>query len=257
MGPGQITRVIANATVLFATLLPANPASACGVMDWLFGKQETVAMMPVAAPVAPQATACSQPMQTCMRVVPQTTYATVWARKPVTTYSPVTSVDPATGCQTICMKPCTSYKYELQRVPQTTYRTEVVQSPVQTGGCFANNNVTTSSFLPAPSFGGLFGTSRPTQYAASPGYSSCSSSTLPTGVAVAQPDYPVGQMPTTQYPTTQIPGTQYPSAQYPITQYQGGAVSQPAMTTPGALSPSDAANQPPSLLQQRPVKFAT
>ena len=255
MGPGRTIQVITTTTVVFASLLPSATADACGLMDWLFGRQETVAMMPVAGPTAcnscaPQTVACSPPVQTCMRVVPQTTYSTVWARKPVTTYRPVSSVDPCTGCQVTCMKPCTSYKYELQRVPYTTYRTEYVQSPVQGGSCCGNAYSTAESYL--PNMGTMLG-GPATQYASS-GCSSCSAGTMPAGVAIPQTTYPT-TLPGPQYPQTYYPEGQYPAGQYPAGTIPGAGQPQPAMTVPsngGYIPNGAAADRAPSLLQQRP-----
>lgn len=64
--------------------------------------------------------------QTCTRTVvnyvPYTAYRTNWKQVPVTSYKPVTTSDPCTGCTVTCMKPCTTYTYQCQRVPYTTYR---------------------------------------------------------------------------------------------------------------------------------------
>ena len=66
-------------------------------------------------------TTCYKPQQ-CCRYVPQTCYRTVYNNVPVTTYRPVSSCDPCTGCVTTCMKPCTTYQRQAQSVPYTTYR---------------------------------------------------------------------------------------------------------------------------------------
>jgi hypothetical protein len=56
--------------------------------------------------------------QTCSRTVvnyvPYTAYRTSWKRVPVTTYKPVTNSDPCTGCTVTCMRPCTTYTYQMQ-----------------------------------------------------------------------------------------------------------------------------------------------
>ncbi len=66
-------------------------------------------------------TTCYKPQQ-CCRYVPQTCYRTVYTNVPVTTYRPISSCDPCTGCVTTCMKPCTTYQRQAQSVPYTTYR---------------------------------------------------------------------------------------------------------------------------------------
>ena len=74
-----------------------------------------------AAACATSCTTCYRPQQ-CCRYVPQTCYRTEYCNVPVTTYRPVTSCDPCTGCTTTCMKPCTTYCRQARRVPYTTYR---------------------------------------------------------------------------------------------------------------------------------------
>lgn len=79
-------------------------------------------------------------MQTCSRTVvnyvPQTAFRTEYKQIPVTQYRPVTSTDPCTGCTVTCMRPCTTFTLQAQRVPYTTfrpeYRTETFQVPVTT-----------------------------------------------------------------------------------------------------------------------------
>src|SRR5688572_11752794 len=69
---------------------------------WLFGRpQATTAMAPVCNPCAPAMTAS---------YVPQTSYRVSHVSVPVTTYRPVVSTDPCTGCQTTCMRPTTCYQ---------------------------------------------------------------------------------------------------------------------------------------------------
>jgi predicted enzyme related to lactoylglutathione lyase len=50
-------------------------------------------------------------------VVPQTSYRTVWYRIPVTSFRPVTTVDPATGALVTTMSPCVTYTWQARRVP--------------------------------------------------------------------------------------------------------------------------------------------
>ena len=69
----------------------------------------------------PGATTCFKPQQ-CCRYVPQTCYRTEYCNVPVTTYRPVTTCDPCTGCTTTTMKPCTTYQRQARQVPYTSYR---------------------------------------------------------------------------------------------------------------------------------------
>lgn len=88
--------------------------------------------------------------QTCSRTVvnyvPQTCYRTAWNRVPVTQYKPVTNSDPCTGCTVTCMRPCTSYTWQMKREPYTTYRpvyrqenytvpVTTITNDCATGGC--------------------------------------------------------------------------------------------------------------------------
>lgn len=65
---------------------------------------------------------CPTPVRQVVRYVPQTCYRSTWARVPVTSYRPVATTDPMTGCPVTCMKPCTTFTWQARRVPYTTYR---------------------------------------------------------------------------------------------------------------------------------------
>ena len=89
-------------------------------------------------------------------------YRTCYKRVPVTQYRPVTNSDPCTGCTVTCMKPCTTYTYQVQRVPYTTYRpvyrTQTYKVPVTTitndcatgtcGTCPTGGSGTVANFAP-------------------------------------------------------------------------------------------------------------
>ena len=45
----------------------------------------------------------------------QASYRTSWKKVPVTSYRPVVSTDPLTGCPTTVMKPCTTYEWQPER----------------------------------------------------------------------------------------------------------------------------------------------
>ncbi len=115
----------------------AIPSAEAGpLLDWIRGLRDRSclnrnAAQPCGVAAAP---ACGlQPgqcqvtcQQTCSRTVvnyvPQTAYRTSWEKTPVTTYRPVTSSDPCTGCTVTCMKPCTNYTWQMKQIPYTTYR---------------------------------------------------------------------------------------------------------------------------------------
>ena len=127
------------ATSLLAALFASSAAStaqAGPLYDWLwqhhYNKLMRCAPRSFAAPAQACAPACSQPTcpttctQTCQRVVvnyvPYTAFRTNWEQVPVTQYRQTCSTDPCTGCPVTCMKPCTSYTWQMKRVPYTTYR---------------------------------------------------------------------------------------------------------------------------------------
>ncbi len=69
------------------------------------------------------ATTCNQTCsRTVVNYVPYTAYRCSYEQVPVTQYKPVTSSDPCTGCSVTCMKPCTTYTWQMKQVPYTTYR---------------------------------------------------------------------------------------------------------------------------------------
>ena len=100
--------------------------------------------------------------QTCSRTVvnyvPTTAYRTNWKQVPVTQYRAQTSSDPCTGCTVTCMRPCTSYTWQMQRVPYTTYRpvyrTENYTVPVTT---ITNDCATGCCSSPSPCATGTCG----------------------------------------------------------------------------------------------------
>lgn len=79
------------------------PAPNCGA---------AVAPAPAAAGVA-----YVQPVAIAPAPVPQVAYRTTWVRVPTTNYRPVVTYDPATGWPATAMQPCTTYTWQVQRVP--------------------------------------------------------------------------------------------------------------------------------------------
>lgn len=131
------TTIIAFA--MGATLLAMMPSEVCAdgpLRRWWRGlrtrKACSTCPTPVTAGYTPNAYDLQpgQCMKTCQQTctrtvvnyVPYTAYRTCWKKVPVTSYKPVTTSDPCTGCTVTCMKPCTTYTNQCQRVPYTTYR---------------------------------------------------------------------------------------------------------------------------------------
>jgi hypothetical protein len=80
------------------------------------------------APAAPAAPVAQQ-----VNYVPQTCYRTVYSPVAVTSYRPITTADPCTGCPVTSMAPVTTYVQRPVVVPYTTYRpviTTVMMPPV-------------------------------------------------------------------------------------------------------------------------------
>lgn len=136
--------IVVVALVAITLLSVPTDATAGPLLDWIRGRRNQNACCPPQAAANPYNLQPGQCMktcqQTCSRVVvnyvPYTAYRTCWKRVPVTTYKPVTNSDPCTGCTVTCMRPCTTYSYQMQRVPYTTYRpcyrTETYKVPVTT-----------------------------------------------------------------------------------------------------------------------------
>lgn len=107
----------------------ACPAESHAIFHWLSrccgnnNATPTYGAAPLysAAPAAADPCAPPQITQT-VNYVPQTCYRTQYINVPVTTYQPVVSRDPCTGCPVTCCRPSTSYVRQAQLVPYTTYR---------------------------------------------------------------------------------------------------------------------------------------
>ena len=224
-------------TVAHFALL-ADQAQGGPLLDWLRGRRcrrATVPFLSGQTAVAPASTCGLQPgqcmttcQQTCSRVVvnyvPCTAYRTCYKRVPVTTYRPVTTSDPCTGCTVTCMKPCTTYTYQLQRVPYTTYRpvyrTETYKVPVT----YITNGCSTGTCNTCPT-------------------GSCSTCPMPGAPAVGG----------TSCPTCSVPG----NVAAPAGTLSTGGTYAPAISTPSTATPTPA-DVPPTLnvnpqTQQRPA----
>jgi len=82
---------------------PLAPAPHCGV----------------ALPAAPVGAGVSyfQPAVVAPTPVQHVRYRSTWVRVPTTNYRPIVNYDPATGWPTTAMLPCTTYTWQMQRVP--------------------------------------------------------------------------------------------------------------------------------------------
>lgn len=175
--------------------------------------------------------------RTVVNYVPCTSYRTCYKKVPVTSYKPVTTTDPCTGCTVTCMKPCTTYTMQAQRVPYTTYRpvyrTETYKVPVTT----ITNNCATGTCGTNTCATGTCGT-------VTPGCSTCTTG----GTPVYAPA-----------PAT-VPGNYSPSVLPPVTSTRYEVPAAGSTYTGGSGFETPAADQAPSILQgvnpvtsQRPV----
>ena len=173
-----------------------------------------------------------QCMRTCNQVcsrtvvnyVPVTAYRTAWNRVPVTQYRPVTNSDPCTGCTVTCMRPCTSYTWQMKREPYTTYRAVYSQQnytvPVTTitndcatGTCGTCQTCPTSSYS-YPSNGAIVTQPTITQGAIAPGTTTNLPGVFYTEPGVTAPSGTISTEGSFDTPANEVPSLDsYPSPQ--------------------------------------------
>ncbi len=131
----------------------------------LFGRGNTTYYAPAA--VMPACNTCNY--------APQVTYRSVFTSVPVTTYRPITTVNPCTGCPTTVVQPVTTYRMQPSLVPVTTYRPVAAccyAPSCPTGGCGAPACATGACGSAAPIASSYYAPSYPVVQA-SPGCSTC------------------------------------------------------------------------------------
>jgi hypothetical protein len=161
----------------------AVPAESQAIFHWLSrccggntATTPTYGAAPAYSAAAPADPCCAPPqISQTVNYVPQTCYRTQYVNVPVTTYRPVVSRDPCTGCPVTCMRPATSYVQQARMVPYTSYRM-VVSNPC----CGSAPAATTAGYTPL--FGALF-SGRASAPAAS--CSGCSAAAAPISYAPA------------------------------------------------------------------------
>ncbi|PQO45141.1 hypothetical protein [Blastopirellula marina] len=254
---------MSRATILALILLMSIGDAAhagCWLTDWMCGKNETP--QPVVAGYAPAACPTPQPYQvnyvqppapmtcapvfqnqTSVRYIPETQYQTTYKPVPVTVYQPTTVYLPGSNVPTLAYNGCTTYRWETERVPFTTYKPVIQNVQTQVNSC------ATVGYMQQQAAPAVVG-------------SSCNAC---SGAPAAAPYYPQGQAaPVQSYPaqgqwvpaqgggvsSMVNPPTTYPqgaaqpmpSSQYQVAPYQGAAPLQSAPYQGG--SPAD---QAPSL----------
>lgn len=106
----------------------AFPAESHAIFHWLRGclcndTTPTYGAAPLASAAPAAVDPCAPPQVTqTVNYVPQTCYRTQYVNVPVTTYRPVASRDPCTGCPVTTLRPSTTVVRQAQLVPYTTYR---------------------------------------------------------------------------------------------------------------------------------------
>lgn len=157
----------------------AFPAESHAIFHWLRrclcnDTTPTFGAAPLASAAPAAVDPCAPPQVTqTVNYVPQTCYRTQYVNVPVTTYRPVASRDPCTGCPVTTLRPSTTVVRQAQLVPYTTYRR------VLTNTCGAP--AATASYTSM--FRGI------ASYPATRGCSSCGASSLTYAPATAAPTY--------------------------------------------------------------------
>ncbi|UUO05379.1 hypothetical protein M4951_18605 [Blastopirellula sp. J2-11] len=248
------------ALILLTTFSSAAQAD-CWLTDWLCGKKETP--QPVVAgylpagppqpyqvnyvqPAAPISCAPVYQNQTSVRYIPETQYQTTYKPVPVTVYQPTTVYLPGSNVPTLAYNGCTTYRWETERVPYTTYKPVIQNVQTQVNSC-----ATVGYMQAAPAMQGA--------PAVMGSCNNCNGATGPSPYAAqGQPmqSYPAGQgqwvpaqgggassmvNPPSTYP--QGAAQPMPSSQYNVAPYQQGGSPQQGQPYPGS-SPAD---QPPAL----------
>ncbi len=237
-------RVAAVACALATALLLAPSHSEGGLCDWLFPwaspapvattyappyTAQRVSLMPIVSTSYSACSPCSYTAymptaQTCY-YAPQTAYRWSYSRIERTSYRPITSLDPCTGCATTAYQPVTrrSFLPWLHRRPVTSYRmvcssgcapSTTVCSPICGSACGPVCGSACSPYCPVPSISGsVVGSSCP---------SGCVPATTFPGPVTSSPSLDPGYVPPSTFRTeggagssgTSAPGTPEATSRY-------------------------------------------
>lgn len=213
-----------------------------------------------AMPTAPVGAGVSylQPAPTAAVPVQQVRYRTTWVRTPTTNYRPIVTYDPVTGWPTTAMQPCTTYTWQLRRVPATgqggwfsnTFGKlfgPPVPPPVQPVGVY----VAPSAPVVSPGLGGVVAPTVPTAPAyPAPAYATPPGST-PYGAPPPLPSAPLASPPassgwtpaTSPAPLPVAPGVSAPAA----------GVGAPGTAAPADRPPTLSPNEAQGLQTLQPI----
>lgn len=249
-------------SMLGISLVATAPCQAGPLWDWLFGPRQ-VAYYPVttvAAPVTAAAPAvgcntCASPVQqTTVNYVPQTAYRSSWARVPVTYYRPVATVDPRTGCPANTTQACTTYQWQVRRVPITVMR------PVYNAtSCCPTTAAYQTTAVAAPQTMSAGCSSCSTGYAApaSPQYVSAPVAAPSATIVPSMPQQPADLRPSLNPSSLPSTTSQYSgnvSANYGAATVNGSSYNAPVtqynapVPQPPALAPATGSGTPQSVL---------
>lgn len=202
------------------------PAPSCEARPPYYSAPATTAPAPncgAAMPSAPVGTGVSyiQPIVGASPPIQQVRYRSTWVRVPTTNYRPVVNYDPATGWPTTTMLPCTTYTWQLQRVPADGPGSRLLD-PLRNlfGPAYPAPAPAAGALVPAP--------------VAVPGWTGSAASVAPVTPGYAAPSYSTPSVP--------------PSAPYGATTPLAPPTPSPGWSPPGSTAPSTvpAAPLPPA-----------
>lgn len=189
-----------------------------------------------------------QPTVNAGTPIQQVRYRSTWVRVPTTNYRPIVNYDPATGWPTTTMLPCTTYTWQLRRVPAAGPGSRFLDALRNLfGPAYPAPAPAVGTFVPAPvATPGWTGSAAP----ASPATLAYPTPTYPTpgyaAPATASPSVPDGTT-TPLAPPSPSPGWSPSGSLAPSTTAPSAPHALPGSDVPAGSAPAD---QPPSLSPQ-------
>ena len=126
----QMKRQTLICLILLQWFYGPQDADAEGLLEWLF-QRRVIYVQPWSVYHAPprenrpESAVVPNPLigqRVVVNYAPTTYYKTIWKRQPVTYYRPVSGVDPVSFSPTTVLRPCTSHRWKLSRVPFSCFR---------------------------------------------------------------------------------------------------------------------------------------
>ena len=220
------------ATVPPAIVPPATAPVVTSKPVVVYSNPPIVTSTPAPTVVAPAAPVVTNPAARGYTVQyrAQTRYRSTWVRVPVTVYRPTTAVDPLTGAVRTSTNACTTYTWQVRRVPVVQYKPiRVFPGPPPANSGVPSVTVPASA-IPAP--GAPVSTLAPTIVAPAP-------TVVPTTVPPVTSSGWTPVAPATTVPATTLPSTTLPSsAAPPLPALPPPPI--PSTTVPSTASPSTA-----------------